>query len=645
MSGSAINMANWQLDLGNPLVWLITVLLIISLLLTIRGCWQRLYQRNPSRASIVILLNLVAYTTILVLVAEPQQKHRLDQQVTLVTEGAEARSISGLHSAALYVSPGVKAISAAGTMLKNANWLLDAAQLKLREPALADIDVMGYGLKQSQWSEFPADIRITFDPPPVHGFTGMYWPRKLVVGEILQIRGRHAYHTTDATKNTAIQLRLLDPAGKLVAEARIRNGARFSLSTRPKGPGNLVYTLQARLGDSVLSEQPVTTSVGTPAAISIMVEQSAPSFETLQLKNFAAIHGARIIINTQISKGKSITRSSNLSDGAETAFSPRTLAAQDVLIMDGRAVVNLASQQRQWLTDAITNGLGLLVLADSDLLEAFPGLPDSLFAGFELTVNSDTETPVVPRLLSKPASGWLLAVPAARMRLQAVHADVLVDDEQGHALLINRSNGLGHVAISLISQSHAWLTSGSRGQWSTYWSSVIAAVSRPRAANYLLAQSDASFFSSGEKIPVCALSTADSLIAVVIPADAGQSNTSGKPGFKITLAADIRGSPRRCGWFYAQQPGWHQIYLYTDVTAPPLDQQGVYVTENDQWLAQKRQQRVDDTIDRRLGNIITASASTEGKWVLEPINKHWLWLLLVISASLLWLERKLDFDR
>ena len=33
---------------------------------------------------------------------------------------------------------------------------------------------------------------------------------------------------------------------------------------------------------------------------------------------------------------------------------------------------------------------------------------------------------------------------------------------------------------------------------------------------------------------------------------------------------------------------------------------------------------------------------SRAKWVSEPINPSWLWLTLVLSASILWLERKLD---
>lgn len=626
------DIGDWLIDLSSPLVMIASTLLLLSLVLTLRAMWRRLYARNRYRAVMVALINLIAFTTLLVLLIEPQRLHLVEQDVVLITEGTDMAATNLPDENNVYVSPGFVATPEALKILNNANWLLDIGQLQLREPALSNIDVRGFGLSRAQWQSLPPDIGITFRAPAVSGFTGMHWPRTLVAGETLHIGG----HFSDPTVKTVITLRLLGPAGSMVDESRSRNGDYFSLSTRPRSSGNLIYTLQAWSGDVLLSKQPVTTSVGTAATINIMVQQSAPSFETRRLKNYAASIGAQVLINTQISRGKSITQSANLPDEADISFSPQTLTGQDILIMDGRALVQLVDQQREWLSDAITDGLGLLILADTSLLEEFEKPGRSLLPGFKLTANPDAQAEAVPRLVSNPASGWQQPLPFAAMQLQASDADILIDNGQGGALVINKSKGLGHIAISLINQSHRWLTGGSSDHWSDYWASLIAAVGRARSDSYLLPPSDKSFFKVGERTPVCAMSSGENLAATIV----STSSIYTQPGFDIPLSADSLGSPRQCGWFWPQQNGWRQVYLHTDTSGQLLDQQGLFIFKKHQWLAQSRHERMLDTLDRSSINAGMQTKSNTEKWVSEPLEVFWLYLLLVTSASLLWLERK-----
>ena len=636
----SISIGNWFFELSHPLLIVISGLLLLSLLMTWRSCWRRLYPGRQTRAGLVVSLNLLAFFSVFILLAEPQRKQMVRQNVILLTEGTDTETAGLFNGPLVYVSDDVAATTEARRNLKNAHWLLDVAQLPLRQPALANIHVSGYGLQQSQWRDIPADINISFQPPANNGFTGIHWPRTLLSGETLRVDGRYSYQEDESQAGgSIIELTLLDPVGNAVNATRIRYGDQFSLAARPRGRGNLLYTLQARVGDTLLSEQTVSTSVGNADIINIMVQQSAPSFETRQLKNYAAGNAAQVMINTQISRDKSISQFANLPDGSDSTFSPASLAQQDVLIMDGRAFSGLAVQRRQWLIDAIKNGLGLLVLADASLVQEFEQLQNNLLSGFDIASSPDAKTEVVPRLLNKPAFNWQQTLPIAAMQLQATDADILIDDSQGNALVINKSYGLGHVAISLINQSHRWLTSGQRDDWSDYWAALIGAVARPRDSSYLLPQTDNAFFEAGERIPVCAISTADSLVVSIIPAQ-----LAGGQAYDVPLIMDALGSQRQCGWYWALNSGWHQLELRSPGNDQMLDQQGVYVQQADQWLAQKRQLRIDASMERLVGNTTPDTVEPTGKWISVPIDTFWLWLLLVISASLLWIERKFDFE-
>ena len=74
-----------------------------------------------------------------------------------------------------------------------------------------------------------------------------------------------------------------------------------------------------------------------------------------------------------------------------------------------------------------------------------------------------------------------------------------------------------------------------------------------------------------------------------------------------------------------------------------LDQQGFFVFDSHQWLAQSRHERALATRERSSNDAGQQDANVAQIWVSEPLDVFWLYVLLVISASLLWLERKLDF--
>ena len=629
-----ISFGHWQFDLSDPVLNLACMVLLVSLLLTIRAVFRRLYHRRPLRALLTMLFNVIAFAVLLVLLLEPQHRHLAEESVILLTEGAETAPGFPPPLSRLYLAPGAAASMESRRIPANASWLLDIAQLNFRETALSSIDVHGFGLDQDQWRQFASDIRIDFRPPPVYGFTEMQWQRSLLTGETLSIRGRYQ----QANHEGVIQLRLLDPAANTVSETRITNGENFKLAVRTRARGNLEYSIQAWVANELQSEQLVPIEVGSGQPLNIMIEQSAPSFETRQLKNHFASYGHRIRLNTAISKGKAISQTINLPERTETTLSPRTLAMQDVLIMGGRALSRLAPIQKQWLIDAVENGLGLLILADLVLLEEFHLLGADLLKGFELSPDAETEAMLVPRLLTGQAQDWQRALRVQPMKLAAGNADVLIDDGNGRGLVLRRSRGIGNIAVSLLSHSESWLTSGARAHWSDLWAVLIAGVARQPEGSLLLPPAHSDFNRVGQKTTLCALADEEGLRVSITALE----SEARQAGFELDLAADTHGSGRQCFYFWPQSGGWHQVDLLSGSDGSVQDRSAIYVFQSGQWRAQQRKKRVDASRARTQFKALTKTESP-AKWVSGPIDIFWLWLILVLSATLLWLERKLDF--
>lgn len=659
MMNSNIMLGNWLFEFNEW--WLVSfaVLLVLALPLTLVACWRRLFSRNPSRAAWVAALNILAFSTLFVLLTEPRREHITSQGVILISEGVNLKVAEISAGENVYIAPGALSDPSDRQLMANANWLFDIGQLALREPALANIKLYGYGLSNAQWQAVPGAVAINFTAPPLIGLSDMGWPHTLIMGETMSVKGSFNSPEPDAI----IELRLLDPAGQQVAQERIRSGQRFSLMARPKSQGNILYRLQAWHKDTLLSEQPVTVSVHISTPLRIMVKQSAPSFETRQLKDFAATIGTEVLINTNTSKGKSITQVVNQADIPDSTFSPASLAASDWLIIDGRALADLPATQQQWLSEALRQGLGVLVLADESLLKDFNKLSGNLLRGFELSADTSTAVEVIPHIVNVPGLQSELTLPVAAMQLTA-SADqsplnIIVADQNGRALVASQNVELGRVAISLIGQSFRWVTAGHRTAWSNYWSALSTALSRPQQRAVLIPAGDSEFYSKNQRAQICAFASQQDVSVRISPSsengvnkinndghgsDVAGFDVTGSNAFDLPLIADSLGSARKCGWFWPPSTGWQNIQLLSRDGSQILDSQSRYIWNTEQWPGQMRFERLNATNDKIAQTHSANNEPEAGKMVTEPLNTFWLWLLFILSGSALWLERKLDWD-
>jgi hypothetical protein len=641
---SSLQIGNWLVELSNFWVIASAVVLLLALPYTVLTAFRRLYERSPGRAITVSALNVAALIALLLLLIEPAREHLSTQHVVLVSEGAELSNQSRLD-ADVYVAPAALIEETDRQNMVNANWLLDVGQLVLREPALSSVEVLGYGLSYAQWQGIPADVKIEYEAPFVSGFVAMQWRRLLLMGETLQIQGRF----NNSKEGSIIELRLLDPAGKQVTSERILSGGHFDLPVRPKGPGNLEYRLQAWQGDQLLADETVSVFVSVSLPQTILIEQSAPSFETRQLKNHASELGATLLVNSRISKEKFINQAVNSTENTETGFSPVSLAKSDWLIMDGRALTELSAQRTQWLKDAVYEGLGVLIFADESLLNDFERLSTGLLQGFSLSADPNAETETTVQLNNSTAADDELPLPVASMTLKADPSsdssfEVIAASRPGMPLVAKRRLGLGNVTISLINQSYTWPTAGQRKTWSGYWSTLSSAISRQRQDSFLLAPPDGNFYRMGQRIKVCAFGNEDNLSVQIAPNLTIEKADLAYDLLRLPLIADQQGSARKCGWFWPQAEGWQEIRLLSADTSSVLNELSVYVNSPHEWIGQQRFENVQATLDRQASEPLDLQRETVQKTVREPFEVFWLWLLFIATASLLWLERKLDWD-
>jgi len=612
--------ASLQWGVNTPLEIAAALVLSLIFLGSVLAAWQRLGDKSRARWAGVAVLNATACLAIFALLAPPVLLRPASDSVILLTEGASSAPAAGARA---YVAPG------AGDYSRSPGYLLDAGQLPLREPALGMLTIMGYGLETMQWQRFPDDLTIRFDPPPLSGLVAAAWPRSLLQGEPLIVTGR--YLEEPAANATTIEM--LDPAGVTVAVHDLLSGETFELVTHPKAAGLLEYRLRVVGNNGELHTEPVPVHNRSGERPLLYVMQSAPSFETRQLRNWAGDSGATVVIDTTVTRGRELRQLVNadqLADQlADKGLSPALLGITGLAIVDGRAWSGLDAGRRAWFETAVREGMGLLILADGDLAEYLDD-NDTLLQGFGLAERERDQDGYVPVWESSESQQRL-----PLLGLELAHRDgaELTRIESGEVIEAYRNFGLGRVAVSVLRERHRWLTSGDEATYTAYWARLMARLGRPAPLPYLLPPANDAWSRPQRRSRLCTMAGDIEVTFEVAP-------LQGEATLDLKSAAPGFGGPRRCTEFWPRQPGWHRVRLTADDAAEPLSEVWFYVFGEHQWQTHWRYSRQQPTLRRASTNEADEVAMTRTARVdIEPL---WPWLVFIISAGLLWLERRLN---
>jgi hypothetical protein len=607
---------NFQWGADSPLEFAAALLLAVIFVAIALAAWQRLGGISRARWTGVAILNAVACLAIFALVAPPVVLQPASDALTLLTEGAETPTGTVART---YVAPD------AGDYGRGPAYLLDAGQLPLREPALGTLAIAGHGLEEAQWQRFPDDLVVRFTPPPLGGLVDTMWSRSLRQGEPLIVQGRYV----EAPSVNATTVELLDPAGVAVATHDLLAGDAFELMTYPKAPGLLNYRLRVLDNESELETEPVPVEVRPGERPVIYVLQSAPSFESRQLRNWAGENSATLVIDTVITRGRELRQLVNSNALANDRLSPSLLEATGLAVVDGRAWAGLDAGRRAWFEEAVRGGMGLLILADGDLAKHLDN-DDALLQGFGLVEQERDPDGYVPVWEGSRSEQQL---PLVGFALEVEDAAALTRTGSGEVVEAYRNIGLGRVAISVLRERHRWLTSGDEATYTSYWARLLGRLGRPAALPYLLPIDDDAWPRPQRRSRLCALA-ADADVSFEVGPLPGETMLS------LESAAPSVGGPHRCAEFWPQQAGWHRVGLYVGDTGEARDEAFLYVFAKDEWQSHWRYERQQATLARAVANVEDQAAMTRTARI--DIDPLWPWLLFMFSAGLLWLERRLS---
>lgn len=610
------SVGQWQWTFDQPATGLALVILLAATIWAIRAAWRRLRARHRARSLLVAALNAGAALALALMLAPPDRPAPAGHMVELWTPGAPD---SPGPATQRYAAPG--APSPEGVIR-----LSDVGQLRLRNPEIDQVRVIGHGLTEDQWLALPPDLEVSFTPPPLEGLTEPAWPRRRHLGQPLVVTGRYRAPDPDSVA----RVMLIDPSGLAVDQASVRAGAAFELTAMPRARGLYTWRLQLERAGERLADEPLPVEITGGDAVTIGVLQSAPSFETRQLQHWAGRYGARLQVLTRISRDRHIRQAAN-ADADAFALSPGWLDQLDLLVMDGRYWTGLPAERRQWVGHAVQAGLGLLLLSEPG--QAFDGVLD----GFALV---ETTPPVTEAIPVPPGFESEVVLPIVGRQLVAGDATPLTVDENGVLLEAWRSLGMGRVAVSILRERHRWFTTGRLDLYTAYWAELLRTVARPSPSSGIVPPPEDLLVRRGLRHRICARALAEDAAAGALswaPVTAGTTPHQ----TRLPMATHELAGSVGCMETWPWVTGWHRVEQWGEASAP-LANGYEYVFPEDEWRSAGFAARQAATLARVARNPVATDAGMVSSRPATALSPTGPWWLFVICALGLWVERKQD---
>ncbi|TKB44343.1 hypothetical protein [Thalassotalea mangrovi] len=670
---------------------LLAALLFLTLCCTAWGIVRHRRQHWLKKATLLVL-NTLAFTSVLTLIM-PINLDKAEQISVnhLYTQGVSPaqldRSLQAAPNDSHWLTQGlveqwqqqqipVKPVSSDGRLqqalvrdLSHWYWLNENS---------GPLVVHGHGFNQQQYQQANID-QIEHRPGAWQsvGFKKLQWPKQVYQGQSWTLSGQIQGH-----KQVSYDLQVTDPGGIIIAQLTgLSDQQSFSLQLPADVAGTTLYQLSLISGavngvksagadtrhqhvkpqtvgtepfENVSRVEQLAVSVIEAPAMTVMIMQSAPSFETRHLKNLLQQQGHGVMVRTRISQDKYLLQYSNLGKSAiadstlsadskllETEF----LATIDVLLLDGRTLVELSNAERQSLFEAVNSGLGVIVMMDNSVTNGVL----SQISGLAIANVEVTNKPVsanASELFFSLANGRQLAFLSHQAnRLQFIAGETLIKNPAGQQVAMYAQQGEGRLTITSLNHSYQWQLSSNRDDYQRYWQYLLQTTARVRIESQFFPQSDDDFLSIHDGEPLC--------VFIKDSQSEGRDLASSPENYSLR-ATWITGDhldipllkkqphlPQYCGVIFPRQTGWMKVsLLHAD---EHIAGQWRYVYSSTDFIAYRNHKKqlasANINVDSEKGNAISM-AKGSGDVNYQPLNKIWIWLSLILLIGYLWYERK-----
>ena len=486
--------------------------------------------RDRSRLRVVrIALQLVVAGLLYVLLFPPLSQEPFSaDELTVLTPGVTAAQINAIAVAATIVAlPGVDA--ALG--IERAPDLGTALR---RHPQSRQLHIVGGGLPARD-RDAAHGLAIRFDAAALpRGLVELDAPTSVRAGSVWRVGGRVV-----AVAGGTVVLR--DPAGADVATAALDKDGRFTLSAQAKAAGEALFALHVldRDGQSVETVAlPLLARAGEPLRVLLLA--GAPDPELKYLRRWAIDAGLRLDSRMALSDGVALTEGT-------AALDPAALSGTDIAIVDERAWASFDATQKQALSTAVREGLGLLLRVSGPI--PAPVAAEWAALGFTMYERDPLSFVALDKALGLHNSG--LRFTSQALTIESNGAVPLLRADDGATLALWRTDGHGRMGLWWLADSWRLALGGERARYATLWSDTLATLARARGVDPPLLPRDARV---NERASICG-----------IAADAYVATPTGRHVALLPVSDAVE---HACAAYWPERPGWH--VLVSDVRRWPF---------------------------------------------------------------------------
>lgn len=349
--------------------------------------------------------------------------------------------------------PGIPGVSlAADASLADIEAVLEAT------PEGAVIEVSGDGLHPELLPLLGRRVLRWRPPAAPLGLAALSWPRRVAVGEPVQVSGR-----VDVADSVLVKL--VSAEGTIDS---LRTNSTFAFSVVARAPGRWAMQLSVGRDTTTLGFQAVL-----PPHLRVLVIAGRPDFEVPALVRRLAAQGADLTVRTQLTRDRRRIERLGITP-LDPQLSTAMLDSLDLVVLAAGGAATLVPPEQRLLAAAVERGLGLLHLTDAPLAVG-PLTPFALQAsGTEWSARLSLEARVWPGVVRvAPLTG----------------SDTLafLHDSSGKALAWRSSHGLGMVAATTMVQAHRLPLSGNPETEAAWWSALLGPVLRAPRGRWLVA--------------------------------------------------------------------------------------------------------------------------------------------------------------
>jgi hypothetical protein len=593
-----------------------TILLFAIGLAALLFVWLELRRPNRQRLVWRLMAVLLATAALGLLAFRPFLSVRtVPGTAILLTQGVSADSLETLLQS-LPAKPAIYAIDsnlADAFSRYGAGILPDLASLRRNHPQVKSLHLLGYGLTEHHLEELDSVTVIPHLSQPSGGLDAANWTRQVALGDPLVLQG--VYQNTG---DSPVRLRL-EGFGTGLDSLEIAAGQRqaFTLRSTPKEAGLFVFKLTIRAGKKVTAEK-IPFRVEPRQPLRVLFLESFPTFGSKFLKAYLAEAGHSVAARAAISKEKFRTEFLNAEQVSLNRMTAVLLEKFDLIILDDASLKRFSPTEKAAINSAVRDGIGVLVLASGS---PFPTVPP--FFGFQLSVApGPEETRLSPEWSGSPAKPAPVTFPSLFLKASPV-VRPLATDPKGQTLAAVKPYGLGRVAVAVAGNTFEWVLSGQPGLHASWWSHLLTVTARKRLEPEMwrvaapLPQVDRpatiQLVRNGSQLPEL---TVDSI--ALYP----QQAASGLSLWEST--------------FWPRREGWHMAAIASGKPYP------LYIYDPGDWPDLQARQRYEATLAFVNGRQATAATTALPPATRrEPVPEIWFYLLFLVSAGYLWLERKL----